>query len=419
MAINLSRELMKSGYKGRSNKSFVLNKVNKYDYEDFIKRKNFLFEDPNTFLKLPTETNFNYIINKIPRGPQFDFDDKLIPYTMVGSPKYLKLNKYGYTNSSKSTSKKSSFVSRIKDSNFLKINSINSNYNIISDKEIKEIFNNYKNKIKENKTKLKDDLISKNECPKVMKQYIDKSLSLQEKCLKKNQDNLNSFRNMEDYIQQKMRLKSKKNTNKRIQTDYQNKSENKEVNISLGELIMNSGEEYRLKKEAKALFEKRRNKKYTLPNVNQNWEMSLRRPKNLSGIRTEYLNYGTQNYPNWGIAIEKNPQMIEHIAKPRKDFNYTAYGSFRSRANSLQNLFLFDFKNDNKTNDDILKNYIKKNSTYYNLEIRGQKLIDFEEDLCKKLKGKKKLLNIRNNKEEVKDITFHKNYLYNNFHNMK
>ena len=49
MAINLSRELMKSGYKKRSNKSFVLNKVNKYDYEDLIKKNNFLFEDPNTF----------------------------------------------------------------------------------------------------------------------------------------------------------------------------------------------------------------------------------------------------------------------------------------------------------------------------------------------------------------------------------
>ena len=375
MAINLSRELMKSGFKRRSNKSFVLNKVNKYDSEDLIKKSNFLFEDPNTFLKLPIETNFNYIINKIPRGPQYDIDDKLIPYTMVGSPKYIKSNKYGYANSSKSTSKKSSFVSRIKDSNFLKINNINSNYNIISDKEIKEIFNNYKSKIKENKTKLKDDLISKNECPKVMKQYIDKSLSLQEKCLKKNEDNLNSFRNMEDFIQQKMRLKTKKNKNKRIKTDYQNNSENKEINISLGELIMNSGEEYRIKKEAKALFEKRKNKKYT--------------------------------------------QMIEHIAKPRKDYNYTAYSSFRSRANSLQNLFLFDFKNENKTNDDIIKNYIKKNSTCYNLEIRGQKLIDFEEDLCKKLKGKKKLLNFKNNKEEVKDMTFHKNYIYNNFHDLK
>ena len=419
MAINLSRELMKSGFKRRSNKSFVLNKVNKYDSEDLIKKSNFLFEDPNTFLKLPIETNFNYIINKIPRGPQYDIDDKLIPYTMVGSPKYIKSNKYGYANSSKSTSKKSSFVSRIKDSNFLKINNINSNYNIISDKEIKEIFNNYKSKIKENKTKLKDDLISKTECPKVMKQYIDKSLSLQEKCLKKNEDNLNSFRNMEDFIQQKMRLKTKKNKNKRIKTDYQNNSENKEINISLGELIMNSGEEYRIKKEAKALFEKRKNKKYTLPNVNQNWEMSLRRPKNLYGTRTEYLNYGTQNYPNWGIAIEKSPQMIEHIAKPRKDFNNTGYSSFRSRANSLQNLFLFDFKNENKTNDDIIKNYIKKNSTCYNLEIRGQKLIDFEEDLCKKLKGKKKLLNFKNNKEEVKDMTFHKNYIYNNFHDLK
>ena len=48
---------------------------------------------------------------------------------------------------------------------------------------------------------------------------------------------------------------------------------------------MNSGEEYRLKNEAKAIIERKKIKEYGLSNANQNWEMSLRRPKNFVGKR--------------------------------------------------------------------------------------------------------------------------------------
>ena len=330
---------------------------------------------------------------------------------MVGNPKYIKANKYA--NSSRPGSKRISFISRVKEPNIIKLNNFNNYYNIISDKEIKEIFNNYKNKIKENKSKYKNDLISDNECPKVMKQYMDKTLTLQEKCLKRNEYNINKFKNMEDYIQQKMKLK--KSDRKRIsKCNMNNNSVSKDINIG-SELVMNSGDEYRLKKEAKTIIENRKNNLYALPNVSQNWEMSLRRSKNLNGIRKELLNYGTQKCPLWFITSEKAPQMNEYISKPRKDINYSSNAALFSRTNSIQNLYNNELIK-NKTNDDICKNYIKRNSTCDTLEIQGQKLIDVEENICRKLKGRKKLLNIRNNKEEVKDITIHANYTYNNFH---
>ena len=127
MALNLTRELAKSGYPRKNNKSLVVNKINKNDKEEIIRKNNILFEDPNTFLKLPYETNFEYIINKIPRGPQYDYDDKLISYTLVGNPKYLKTNKYINLNSSRSrsTSKKASFSSKIKEPNLSRANNIN------------------------------------------------------------------------------------------------------------------------------------------------------------------------------------------------------------------------------------------------------------------------------------------------------
>lgn len=412
MALNLKRELAKSGYRRKSNKSLIVNKVKKIDNKEIIQKNNVLFEDPKTFLQLPNETNFNYIVNKIPRGPQYDLDDKLIPYTMVGNPKYIKANKY--SNSSRPGSKRISFISRAKEPNIIKLSNFNNYYNIISDKEIKEIFNNYKNKIKENKGKYKNDLISDDECPKVMKQYMDKTLTLQEKCLKRNEYNINKFKYMEDYIQQKMKLKTKSNRNRISKCGMNNNSVSKDINIG-SELVMNSGDEFRQKKEAKTIIENRKSNLYVLPNVSQNWEMSLRRPKNLNGIRKELLNYGTQKCPLWFITSEKAPQMNEYISKPRKDINYSSNGALFSRTNSIQNLYNNELIK-NKTNDDIFKNYIKRNSTCDTLEIQGQKLIDVEENICRKLKGKKKLLNIRNNKEEVKDITIHANYKYNNFH---
>lgn len=416
MALNLKRELLKSGYHRNYNKTLVLNKVNKVNKEDIKNKNKILFEDPNTFLKLPIETNFEFIVNKLPRGPQYDFDDKLIPYTMIGNPKYIKLNKYTYSNSSRSTSKKGSFISKIKDSNLSRTNNNNNYYNIISDKEIKEIFNNYKNIIRENKIKYKKDLISNDECSKLMKQYIDKNLSLQEKCLKKNEDNINGFKNMEEYIKHKMKLKAKSNRNKRNYS--QNNSISKDINISVGELIMNSGEEYRLKKEAKALISYNRNRKYSLTNPNQNWEMSLRRPNDFIGTRKELVNFGTQKFPFWSIATEKSPENKEYISKPKREFNYNTYGTLSSITNSIQNLFNLELKK-NKTNEDIYKNYFKRNPHYDTLDIQGQKLIDFEENLCKKLKGKKKILKIRNRKEEVKDMTIYANYTYNNYNDFK
>ena len=403
MALNLTRELAKSSYLRKNKKSLVVNKVKNDENEDLIRKNNILFEDPNTFLQLPNETNFDYIINKIPRGPQFDFDDKIIPYTMVGNPKYLKGNKY--LNSSKSTSKKASFISKMKDPSIIRINNINNYYNIISDKEIKEIFTNYKNKINENKTKYKTDLISNSDCPKTMKQYIDKNLELQENCLKKNKNNISKFKNMKNYIQQRMKLNEKSKRNK---SELRNHSM-KDINITFGELVMNSGDDYRIKNEAKNIIE---NSKNNFPNVNQNWEMSLRRPNHFVGTRKEILNYGTAKNPFYSIATERNDKLFEITSKPRRDFNYSSIGVLSSRTSSIQNLFNLELKKNN-TNDDILRNYIKRNTICEKLEVQGQRLIDFEENICKKLKGKKKLLNIKNNKEEVKDMMIYADYTYN------
>ena len=135
MTLNFIQELSNRGFSRKKNKSFLINKIKNFNTEDIIKKNNILFDNPNTFLKLPNETNFDYIINKVPRGPQYDLGDKLIPYTMVGNAKYIKKHKFQSAFGSKSFIRKI-FKFKSKQANISKIQEMKNGYNLITDKEI-------------------------------------------------------------------------------------------------------------------------------------------------------------------------------------------------------------------------------------------------------------------------------------------
>ena len=414
MALNLIKELSKQGHYRTKNKLFLINKVKNFDTEDIIKKNNILFKDPNTFLKLPKETEFDFIINKIPRGPQYDLDDKLIPYTMVGNEKYIKKKKILGLFNSKSFNR-DKFKSKSKFSNVSRFNELKSGYNLITDKEIEEIFDNYKNKIKENKKKCKD-LIDKNECSKVMKQFIDKNLNLQEKCLKKNEDNNIQFQNLKENINQKMRANINKKVIKNNNKSYhENNSSHKDIQLSVGELLMNSGEEYKLKNN-NINFLSKNNSEFMLPEINQRWENSLRDSKNSIKLKTRMANFKLNNYFYWiNISSVRN---TENNTKNKKISSCSLYNDYSSSTNSIQNLFFPESKK-SQISEDIIKNNFRKNFTSDLLEVKGKKLIDVEEKINKNLKGKKKILKYKNYKEEVKDMIIYSNYTYNNYHTSK
>lgn len=419
MSLNFLKGISKKGFSRKKNKSFLLNRVKNFNTEDILKKNTILFNDPKTFLKLPNETDFDFIINKIPRGPQYDLGDKLIPYTIVGNDKYIKLHKFQEGLGSRSFNRKI-FKHKNKFVNLSKGNETKTGYNLITDKEIEEIFDNYKNKIKENKTRNKiKDLIDINECPKVMKQYIDKNLSLQEKCLKKKEDNLIRYKNMKGNSQ-KMKINSKIINNKRnskSKSYYENSSSNKDIHLSAGELLMNSGEDIRYKNRLKNYIDKTTNEFY-LPELNQKWENSLREErKNIRNKnKKKIINFKLNNSPYWIFSSELN---IENNSKSKKpSINYSIYNDNFSRTCSMQNLFYPESKK-SQTNDDIYKNCFRKNVTSDMLEVQGKKLIDVEERMSRNLKGKKKILKFKNYKEEVKDMIIYSNYTYNNYHTSK
>ena len=415
MSLNFLKELSKKGFSRKKNKSFLLNKIKNYNTEDILKKNKVLFNDPKTFLKLPNETEFNFIINKIPKGPQYDLGDKLIPYTMVGNDKYIKTHKFQGLLGSKSFNRK---IEKSKFSSINKANETKSGYNLITDKEIEEIFDNYKNKINENKNKYKD-LIDINECPKVMKQYIDKNLLLQEKCLKKKEDNIHKFNNIKGKISQKIKISKKclGKRNSKCKSYYENSSSNKDIHLSAGELLMNSGEESRYKNQLKNYIDKTTNEFY-LPELNQKWENSLREEQKIikNQNKRRIINYKMIKNPYW-IPSEKSGENNSK-SKKKLNINYSIYNDYSSRTNSMQNIFYPESKK-SQTNDDIYKNCFRKNFTSDILEIQGKKLIDVEEKINRKLKGKKKILNFKNYKEEVKDMIIYSDYTYNNFHTSK
>ena len=410
MTLNLIKNLSKKGNSRLKNKSFLINKISNYNTDEIIKKNNILFDDPNTFLKLPKETNFDYIINKIPKGPQYDISNKLIPYTMVGNDKYIKRHKFQNLFGSKSFNRKI-FNFKTRHSTLNRIKNLKGGYNLITDKEIEEIFDNYKTRIKENKNKCKD-LIDKNECPKVMKQYIDKNLSLQEKCLKRNEDNLNIFQTVKGNIIQKMKLQhSKKNSNKKEKSYKESNSSSKDIHLSIGDLLLNFGEDMRFKNKIKNLIDKETSE-FILPEVNHKWENSLREPEKSIKNKKRLINNKLQKFPFWIYPSDKNWE------NSSKNKNYTIFNDSSVRTNSTQNMFIPESKK-SQTNEDIYKNAIRKNFTSDMLEIQGKKLIDVEEKLNKKLKGRKKILKFNNLNEEVKDLVIYSNYTYNNYHTSK
>ena len=67
-------------------KTFFINKLKKPNIiPDLEQKTNTLFEEPESYLKLPNETEYNIVVGRKPKGPRFNSENKLVPYSVVGS----------------------------------------------------------------------------------------------------------------------------------------------------------------------------------------------------------------------------------------------------------------------------------------------------------------------------------------------
>ena len=392
-------------------KTLIINKLQKPLKIACLKQKeNILFQDPENYLKLPYETDFNFVVGQKPKGPRYNSDHKLIPYSIVGTiirkdqrKQTRKQTIQNMWSSSKSV-KKSMRMSKVKLNTVVSMDSTQKDekkkkrqfITIVTHSEIFDIFNNYKKLIDKNKSQiLGNNSILYKDVPKTMHQYINETIYQQDRTLKNNEKYSNLVTKIENNI---FRVMQNKKKSKRNYNEFKYSNTNDSSN-----LLKNSGIKYRMKIEKINSEEKDKNPSLVLNNHIQNWEMSLRRPRNFMGVRKEYLNIRTDKNPYWLVLTEKNPIENEKIINPLLD-----YSSINKKIR-LKNLSYTNGKSNDLTN--------KGNFTtdFNNLEIKGNKLIDIEEKIANQMKGNIKLFDLKYDKEFTKDLIFKSDYTINKY----
>ena len=197
-----------------------------------------------------------------------------------------------------------------------------------------------------------------------------------------------------------MQIKSKSfNRNK---LNYRYNSEYKFYDTA--NLFKNSVNNYRNKIEQIKFSNKKKKKSLIIDTHIRNWEMSLRRPKNFSGLRKGYLNINSDKNPIWIMATEKIPFEEEKIINPNINDS--------SNQITLKQNYL---GKSNKILHSKFQNQIKNLKKYNDLQIKGKKLIDFEETQADKLKGNIKILDFKYDKDSTKDLLIKMNCSINKY----
>ena len=392
-------------------RTLIINKLQKPLKIACLKQKeNILFQDPENYLKLPYETDFNFVVGQKPKGPRYNSDHKLIPYSIVGTilrkDQRKQTRKQTIQNiwSSSKSLKKSMGMSKVKLNTVISMDSNQKDdkkkkrqfITSVTHSEIFDIFNNYKKLIDKNKSQiLGNKSILYKDVPKTMHQYINETIYQQERTLKSSEKYNNLVTKIENNI---FRVMQNKKKSKRNYNEFKYSPTNDSSN-----LIKNSGIKYRMKIEKINSEEKDKNPSLVLNNHIQNWEMSLRRPRNFVGVRKEYLNIRTDKNPYWLVLTEKNPIENEKIINPLLDYS-SINKNIRLKKLSYTNEKSIDLTNKGNFTTD-----------FNNLEIKGNKLIDIEEKMANQMKGNIKLFDLKYDREFTKDLTFKSDYTINKY----
>ena len=322
---------------------------NHKDKNQILNEIDIFFGNESNFLN----TDSNIYIGRKPRGPRYDENNELIPYSFVGNANYLQKSiikksnaKKTLNQSSKTTETQAQLLKKKGDTCDILDNKMLQNYY----RDIK--IHTINNKKKENKIMLKTLPI-----------LIRDQLKNQEKNLNEYDILDNMSKTMENYLVK--RTKKKKE-----------------------QLLMTNVDSYLFRKAVLNTIEGKTPKEIKLGD--NNWYFNLRRPKNFKGNRDCYINIGTNEKPFWGRFFEKSPNYVLKCRKPIINENYIK--TFR------KNPYL-----------PILPtggNVINELAIMSSLHIDGKSLIDFEKKM-QDFPGKKKLYK-RNQlevMEESKNLT--------------
>ncbi len=398
------KTILKPKFTSSNQKTYVLTKLQPHTNEDIENQVKNLFIDPNTYLQLPSESKINFVVGKKIQGPRYDSDQKLISYSVVGSSRATSRKKnLKETNMSRSgyNSNRIMSFSNKTDKNLTD----NLLTNTIHDQQIKIIYNNSRQIISENQKKYKNDFLEN--IPKILNSQVKNKLLIQEKSLQNN-EKIEEFQNKfeKNLINAIKEKNHRKQHSKKIKSNILNDKYNYTTYSSD---LFNSSNNFILKRENFLFNTNTINNKVNYPSIGnglQNWSMSLRRPKNFHGVRRGFINVGTDKNPNFCQLQEKFPNITENIFNPKW------------MKNDNKNYFLSTKSFFKETYDDLNPKYktidfFNKTMNLMDLEIKGRKLIDVEENIFKQLKGKKILNNVKYDREALKDLDIVENWNIN------
>ncbi len=310
-----------SSIKNHKNKNQILNEINKF----FGNESNFLNTDSNIY------------VGRKPRGPRYDENNELVPYSFVGNANYLKKSLLKKSNTKKILNQSSKTTETQGQLLKKKIDTCD----ILDSKILQNYYTDMKNHTIRNKKKENKIML------KTLPILIRDQLKNQEKNLNEYDILDNMSKTMENYLVK--RTKKKKE-----------------------QLLMTNVDSYLFRKAVLNTIEGKTPKEIKLGD--NNWYFNLRRPKNFKGNRDCYINIGTNEKPFWGRFFEKSPNYVLKCRKPIINENYIK--TFR------KNPYLPVLPNGS--------NVINELAIMSTLHIDGKSLIDFEKKM-QDFPGKKKL----------------------------
>ena len=287
----------------------------------------------------------------------------------------------------------------IQKQNNIKPTNQNNKYEFIDNTGLKNIFDNYKLRDKQNRKLRNNEMSFSRSINNLNKSRNSHSINIQ-------RDNSNLNNNFpldlfDSLNYQNRQINAKKKREKKVISLSKYISDR--INKDEKDLLFNKVDLFKYKKEIlKEIYdEKPKEQKFG----KFQWNMDLRKPHNYIGLRKLYVNVNSERNPFWGVIVERCPDQKETAVRPGYNLNQKEFVKFTKNRNILQN-----------------KNCINSVKNLDDLNINGSNLLDLEYKREMSSKGRKILhkVFIENGKTILdKDINsvFGEETIYKNYEN--
>ena len=255
----------------------------------------------------------------------------------------------------------------IQKQNNIKTINTNKKYEFIDNGALKNIFEDYKLKNKENR-KLRNNEMS---FSRSINNNLNKSRNSHSINIQKNNSNFNNNFPLDlfDSLNYQYRqINEKQKRDKKVIS--LSKYISQKINKDEKDLLFNKVDLFKYKKEIlKEIYdEKPQEQKFG----KFQWNMDLRKPHNYIGLKKLYVNVNSERNPFWGVIVERCPDLKETAVKPGYNLDQKEFLKFTKNKNILKN-----------------KKCVNSVKNLDDLNVNGSNLLDLEYKREMSSKGRK------------------------------